>query len=416
MSTAPSFKQSPEELRVWSSLGFDEEEAFEWRLLGYGAQEAAEWKHLGFPRIHASRCRNAGMSPGRAREWLDAGISLPSAAQYGWSPTLWDPTIEPKQAVELNRIGIPFVGRVHMEWIALHSLEELVRLANEASRHGYKGACDQGMMETGLAVDQVLDAFAAGFNEYEIRRWNKHLGYSLDAWTTWHSAGFTPEDAELLAPAFDRPVDVLAWSARGFTPEWAAGYRSRHATLDAAIAFREQGFLPEDLDAAGHPCANRPSWSWTDVFSRSRGTKHVYAFRRNPDSVARARVSQALRNLEAPENAVSGGMYSSVGASLAFLDGGVYSYTPYGFGGIHGTWVFGDLALALLCDRAALRRPRGLKAPRPQTLAEAWRSQLDSSRATLEKRASDVLGVQWLSQIDELVSGGSETREAVVDT
>jgi hypothetical protein len=67
------------------------------------------------------------------------------------------------------------------------------------------------------------------------------------------------------------------------------------------------------------------------------------------------------------------------------LDGGVYHSEGYGFGSLHGAWVFGDKVFALVCGRSGRPGPRGLVAPTPLELDREWDEQCVTWRQSSSK-------------------------------
>jgi hypothetical protein len=402
MGSGYSFKQTSAELAKWATVGFDEDEAFQWGRMGYTSDEAASWRGIGFSLSDANHCRGHGMSVDLAKEWLGLGMPAPENA-WGWAPTMYDTSIEPAEAMFLRSIGVRYIDQVHVAWIERHSMGEFTRLAAEVKERGYEISMSSSLMGTLLGADEMLAAFEVGFGDYAVKEWHDVFGWDLPTWVKWRDAGFTPGDARVLSRAFLDPLEAGPWTEEGFGHPSAAAYAARGVSLMRARTLRVEGVLPQDLDAEGAVKDDRLKWSWSRAFSRSRGTSHVYAFKSSAEEAVLVRVYIALANLQAVNDDTGVSMYSSSSQCNTFLDGGVYHASPYGFGGLRGTWVFGDLALALLCDRAGLERPRAIRKPSRAVLSESWEQQRTAQRADLEKRAAAALGAQWLAQLDEAV-------------
>ncbi|MDP1876960.1 MAG: hypothetical protein Q8M17_05330 [Actinomycetota bacterium] len=403
MGSTYTSKQTPQELAAWAAAGFDEDEAFQWGRMDYAPEEASAWRDIGFTLNSANHCRGSGMSIDRAKEWLAAGMP-PPGDRMRWDATMYDSLIEPVAAMQLRELGVNHLNRDHLAWIEHYSLDEFARLAVDWANRGGKVTVSSRLLQTMLTADQILAAFDAGFGDYAVEEWFDHFGWALPVWLSWRDAGFAAKDAGILSKGFANPQQVEPWVEAGFSYLSATGYAQRGVTLDQACAFRGEGILARDLTAEGFLREDRPVLLWSHAFSRSRGASHVYAFKANADEAILQRVFMALANLQAVNNSSGVSMYSSISECHAFLDGGVYYSSPYGFGGLRGTWVFGDLSLALLCDRAGLKRPRTPRQPSRDDLNQAWDWQRTSQVSELEQRAAAALGTQWLVQLDDLVS------------
>lgn len=97
----------------------------------------------------------------------------------------------------------------------------------------------------------------------------------------------------------------------------------------------------------------------------------MYSIRSSP---VEDRIWLAIGNIEGMAGGQPG-LFASWTNTVMFLDGGVYHSEGYGSGSLHGAWVFGDKALAPVCDRSGLPRPRGLVAPNPLELDREWDEQ-----------------------------------------
>ena len=223
-----------------------------------------------------------------------------------------------------------------------------------------------------------------GFTPNDVGRWSHAMGFDPPSWKPWSGAGYEPRVADVLAGAFATatPARAQPWREAGFSPSSAAAYSAHGCSSVHAARLRVKGVLPADL-VDGAPASKAPI-PWSAVLRRSRGYSAVLSVAER--SEIWPRLATAVADLGAGgEWKVS--LFSSTTSLALFLDGGVYGCDGYGFGSLHGTWVFGVDALALVCDRAGFTRPKWSQSPPRGELSRMWeqeRPRLDDASRELE--------------------------------
>lgn len=345
----------------------------EWVARGIDPKQAIEFASLGFTPRGAQVLVEARWTPRRAQPWIEAGFEPDEANDgHSWRPIHLDGHgLSPEECFALWQCGVPFLSRDDLPWITKYGVPALIRVARAFEKTSSE--FDRGLgqlLRLGLSPDQLIQAANAGYRPGPVAEWSKALGPDASAWGPWSSAGFLPQAAECLSPAFSDPIEAASWIDSGFSPIGAFGYASHGVDLDRAKQLRRDGILPQDLDDPFTPA------KWSEAFSRSRGYKHVYSIR---SSRLEDRICMAISNIGGMAGGQRG-VFTSWTDTAMFLDGGVYYSEGYGFGSLHGAWVFGDKALALVCDRSGLPRPRRLVAPTPVELDREWGEQREMWR------------------------------------
>lgn len=363
--------------------------------MGIGPRQAEKFAAMGFTPEGARVVTSARWTPARAEKWVEAGFTADEAnAGRGWRPIYLDGhTLTPKQCRTLWDCGVTHLDRQDDPWIRKHGAEQLIRVARAFSKvpSAYPGGLNT-VLRTGMVPEDLIKAARAGFTSAQSAHWFRHLGTDPRVWKKWNSAGLSAETAGVLTATFSTPNAATPWMKAGFSPRSAVGYASHDVRLLDAIQLRRQGSLPVDLDQP------RPTVKWSEVISRSRGYSHVYSIR---DTEQASRVGTAIADLGA-ETSEKRGLFSTWTDSAMVLDGGVYSSDGYGFGSLTGTWIYGDHALALICDRAGVSRPRGLNAPGRDELDQAWEEQ---RTLPIEDQPVSLNWVVGLQDLDDYAAG-----------
>lgn len=346
----------------------------DWDSLGITPKQAARWMDLGFePDAMDDLLRNR-WTPQRAEEWIRAGFPPDDAnAGRGWRPVyMAGRGFTPDECLRLHQAGINYISPEMARWARQHGNDALLDVARAFHPEVRPGKI-YSALEPALKVEEMgpaalIRAARMGLSPQAVPRWCLALGSDPNRWRSWISAGVSAEDARRLAPSFATPSRAKPWTDEGFSAASAAAYASEGHSLRDAKRLRRDGVLPQDLLTSGH----QQPIPWSQALRRSRGHTAVFAISRR--NSAADRVFTALGDLGATETR-RGAMFSDYVSLSFFLDGGFYSCDGYGFGSQHGEWIFGLNALALVCDRAGLTRPRWSTSPPRDELSDMWEQQ-----------------------------------------
>ena len=205
---------SPSDISEWRYYGIDEEEskkwineginfagwAAQWRGEGFNAESAGLWRKIanlytagdflknGFSPDEAKEWMDNGIRSGlRAREYLDAGLTVKEAG------FVWKESFYPEDAKKWKDAG--FDAQAMLQWS--HGVRESEFFFTKGLPFGrdlYKPEIAKKWKDAGFVPNEMQRAGQFGIELSEAIKW-KEAGFSFDDAVRWKDSGFTIEEA-----------------------------------------------------------------------------------------------------------------------------------------------------------------------------------------------------------------------------